>query len=140
MIRKFSSTTLKSTLIVGLVLVLALSVVDAKKKDRNYSTESSSTTSSTDTAPASTVNYYEASFIVQKGKSGGVFPVREGKNKIYICVLNTALDSYMAEKGINSVEITVSVLTEFVEVADGDGYYLLDFIFGPSGAYFEPPL
>ena len=130
-------TAMRFTGIVSLVLVLAFGAVEAAKKEKQERTAS---TSSADSTLASTVSYYEASFIVQKGKSGGVFLVREGKSKIYIAVLNTALDAYMDEQGINSVEITVSVLIEFIEQKDGDGYYLLDFIFGPSGAYFEPPL
>ena len=124
-------TSIRFTAILGLTLVFALSLTWAKKppKDAESSTEDTST-----------VDYYEASFIVKKGKSGGVFLVREGKDKIYIAVLNTALDDYMNEQGVDSVEITVSVLMEFVEQPEGDGYYLLDFIFGPSGAHFDPPL
>ena len=129
----------KFTAILSLVLAIALTASSAGKKSGNASTTSDSNAASS-TDAESTVDYHEASFIVEKGKSGGVFLVREGKNKIYIAVLNTALDDYMDEQGVDSVEITVSVLMEFVEEENGDGYYLLDFIFGPSGAYFDPPL
>ena len=44
----------------------------------------------------------------------------------------------MAQQGINEVEITADLSEEWVDTGNGDGYYRLNFTFGPSGAYFTP--
>ena len=84
--------------------------------------------------------YYEGSFVVRKGSAGSLVLVREGTDTISISVVAKALDAYMAEKGIDRVTITVSLLLEEVTLSDGSSFYRLDFVFGPSGAFFEPEL
>lgn len=94
---------------------------------------------------------YSASFTVKKGGGGSVeiitasvggyslLDLLDPLGVISVKVHKGALDAYMNEKKINAVKITVKVREELVK-QDGKSRYRMDFTFGPSGAYFNPPL
>jgi len=89
---------------------------------------------------------YHASKVIKKGGGGTIYVAPNLLNllgvldKVTATIQSRSLDAYMQEKGINSVEITVDMTKELVQRADGSSYYRLEFHFGPSGAYFNPPL
>ena len=67
-------------------------------------------------------------------ENGGVIVINSDAKVI---IPNGALDDYLNEEGIGSVEITV----EMVEINDGEGNLeALEFTFGPDGTFFDPPL
>ena len=82
---------------------------------------------------------YSGSSTVTKGGRGGFYLVN-GKSKVNISIDQGALDDYLTEQGLDSVEITADLEEEWVDTGDGNGYYQLTFEFGPSGAYFNPGL
>ena len=89
---------------------------------------------------------YHASKVIKKGGGGTIYVAPDLLNLLGVLDRVTAeippgaLDVYMNEKGIKSVEITVDMTEERVYRDDGSSYYRLEFHFGPSGAYFNPPL
>ncbi len=111
MIRKFSSTTLKSTIIVGLVFGLSI---------------------------AWAVQIYSSSMTVKKGQRGGMRLVGDGNSFIDVYTDNGTLDAYIEEQGIDKVKITCHLIETLVERDDGSTYYHLTFVFGPHGAFFTP--
>ena len=114
MFRKFYRH-MRITAIFSLVLILAVSIAFA-------------------------TNYYGTSFVVKKGNGSKTeYLVRDGKNKIGVKVWSQALDIYMEEQNISSVKITVDLVEQWVETDTG-GHYRLEFVFGPSGAFFIYPL
>ena len=85
------------------------------------------------------VQTYYASEVIKKGKGGNLKIVNAGKDKIGAKITNGSLDAYLEEQGLNAVEIQVKMTEELVECSD-DIHYHLEFTFGPSGAYLDPPL
>ena len=119
-------TPLRFTAILSLVLVFALSVAWAgKAKPKGDRTTTSTTTTST-TTTSTTIQTYLASDVIG-GRGGSITITRD----VVVKIPAGALNAYLAEKGVDVVEITV----EMIDFGDG-----LLFIFGPSGAYFDPPL
>lgn len=112
--KRCSSTTRKLTVAVGLVLVFGLAMAWA--------------------------NHYSASKVIKKRGKGQFFIVNNGPNKIQVAIQKGALDSYLQEQGQSTVNITAELDETWIDLDNGDGYYRLDFTFGPSGAYFDPPL
>ena len=86
-----------------------------------------------------TINHYSGSAVVHKGGKSGFF-LSNGKDKINIAIEKNSLDAYMDEQGINQVTIWAELEEELVEQGNGSSFYRLKFTFGPSGAYFDPPL
>jgi hypothetical protein len=75
--------------------------------------------------------YYVSGVI---GNDGGIIVINDNAR---IRIAEGALSAYLAEKGVDSVEITV----EATELYDANGNFNgAMFVFGPSGAYFDPPL
>ena len=139
------TTTMRLAAILGLVLTLALSTTWAKKPRKNKGESTQSESSTTTDSPATTTNspsieYYSNQMIVKKGKGNWMSLVKQGQDEVYVDVIKGSLDAYMAEQGITSVEITGDLIAEQVQRADGSSYYRVTVIFGPSGAYFHPPL
>ena len=66
--------------------------------------------------------------------------VHKGKHRIKVAVQNGALDNYLIEQGLEEVFLWVYLEETWIDTGGGEGYYQLDFTFGPSGAYFEEPL
>ena len=62
----------------------------------------------------------------------------DGLDKINIKIPAGSLNDYMAEQNINNVTVTVDLTEEWIDTGDGNGYYQLNFTFGPSEAYFTP--
>ena len=83
---------------------------------------------------------YSASEVIKKGDGATIDVVNKGNKIIKIWVDSEALDEYMIEQGINEVNLTVDVIETYVKPKKGKGHYELDFIFGPSGAFFTPDL
>lgn len=78
------------------------------------------------------VQTYHRSKVI--GKYGGIIPIHvDVEKRAVVAILPRALDDYFNEQGIDDVEITVEM------IADEENGTLL-FTFGPSGAYFDPPL
>ena len=71
---------------------------------------------------------YSSSVVVEKKKGGQIQINEEAK----IRIKNKAFDSYLNEQGIDAVEITVEMYYGW----DGSIW----FVFGPSGAFFEPEM
>lgn len=68
------------------------------------------------------------------GENGGVIVLN---NDAKVTIPNGALADYLDEEGIDSVEISVTM----VEINDDDGNLeALEFTFGPSGCTFTPEL
>ena len=85
--------------------------------------------------------YYSGSVTVKtKGRSvdKSFLLVDNGADRVEVTIRKDSLDAYMAEQGINSVNITADLNEEWVDTGGGSGYYRLTFVFGPSGAYFTP--
>jgi hypothetical protein len=106
---------MRFTAIISLVFVFALSVAWA------------------------TINYYSASVVIHHGKLGKRSLVNGGNRDATIHIEKGALDSYMTDQGVNQVEITTELTEERISQG-GPPQYKLEFTFGPSGAYFNPPL
>jgi hypothetical protein len=85
------------------------------------------------------VQTYYASEVIKKGKGGNLKIVNQGEDKIGAKITNGSLDVYLEEQGLNEVEIQVEMTEELVECSN-DTHYHLEFTFGPSGAYMDPPL
>ena len=75
--------------------------------------------------------YYSSGVI---GDDGGIIRINEDAR---IRIHEGALSAYLDEKGLDSVEITVEMTEFFDENGNFDGAM---FVFGPSGAHFDPPL
>ena len=111
--RKFGNST-QFAVILSLVLVFALSFAWA-------------------------VQTYSNSKRFRKGEGGNI-RMKGARNRTFLHVPAGACDAYLKEKGLKQVNITVDMTEEWIDNADGTGYWQLDFHFGPSGAYFDPPL
>jgi hypothetical protein len=138
-------TPIRLTAILSLVLMLSFSVVWAANKKKNSYTSSSATSSSTTSestaSDVSTVTYYQDSVTVPRGKKGNasMTPIKDGgQDKVEVTSRKYTLEPYMDEQGINEVTLTVDVMVEQIERPDGSHFYQFDFVFGPSGAFFEP--
>ena len=89
---------------------------------------------------------YHASKVIKKGWGGTIYVAPNlldllgVLDRVTATIPSRSLDAYMNEQGIKSVEITVDMIEERVQQADGSSYYKLEFYFGPTGAYFNPPL
>ena len=114
MFKRFQ-TPIGSIAIIGLVLVFAL------------------------TAAWATINYYSASAVIGQNASGKFVIVHENDREAIVHIQKGALDHYLEDQDIDEVEITVEMSAEEIKTK-GKGYYRLEFTFGPSGAYFDPPL
>jgi hypothetical protein len=106
----------KYTAILSLVLVFALSIAWA------------------------TTKHYSSSVVVPKGRALGLTIVPHGRDRINLYSQRGAIDDYMNEQGVNSVEITAELQEVLVDDGNGNSHYELTFTFGPSGAYFNPPI
>ncbi len=80
---------------------------------------------------------YSGSLTVKKG-GGHWITLVKGKDWIEVNAPWGSLDAYMEEQGIDKVTITVDLVEQWVDTSGENGYYKLDFTFGPSGAYFTP--
>ncbi len=80
---------------------------------------------------------YRGSMTVYKG-GGNWIQLVKGKNKVWVEAYMGNLDAYMEEQGIDEMAIIVDLVEQWVETGGENGYYKLDFTFGPSGAYFTP--
>jgi hypothetical protein len=80
---------------------------------------------------------YSKNMTVYKG-GGNWIQLVKGQNKIWVEAYMGDLDAYMEKQGIDEVTITVDLVEQWVETGGQNGYYKLDFTFGPSGAYFTP--
>ena len=66
-------------------------------------------------------------------------PINDGgQDKVEVTIRKHTLEPYMDTQGIDEVTVTVDVMAEQIERPDGSRYYQFDFVFGPSGAFFEP--
>ena len=81
---------------------------------------------------------YSGSTTVNKGRAGSFTLVNNGPDKVKIIIPRKSLDDYMTDQGINEVTITADLTEEWVAPVTGEGYYRLNFTFGPSGAFFTP--
>ena len=115
MFTQFNNRT-RLTPIIGLVLVLAISVAWANN------------------------THYSASAIAHKNQKT-TFDIRDkGNRKANVVLEKGSIDNYLTEQGVNEVEITVEMVEEEIKEQNGASKYRLTFTFGPSGAYFDPPL
>jgi len=80
---------------------------------------------------------YSRSMTVYKG-GGNWIQLVKGKNKVWVEAYMGDLDAYMEEQEIGEMTITVNLVEQWVDTGGQNGYYKLDFTFGPSGAYFTP--
>jgi len=64
--------------------------------------------------------------------------VWDGPNKVHASIPKNSLDAYLVERGLKEVEITIDMTEILIQLPDGTSYYQLTFVFGPSGAYFDP--
>ena len=109
MFRKFA-THIRTTAIISLVLVLAISMAWATSTYSNRRT-------------------YAVG-------DGGNIRLVKSSDPILFYVYPGSLDSYLAEKDLNEVEITAEMTEELVKCASHTHYHLY-FTFGPSGLYFD---
>ena len=138
MLRKIHPFT---TLMLVAIYLLTSTLTPAwsARKTRNSSTDNASTTDSAAINSAAS-NSYHAGMVVQKTGGNGTFIAKSGKNWVWMHTNLGAVDAYMDEQGVDSVEITADLLEEYVQGADGSGYWRLTFVFGPSGCFFTDPL
>ncbi len=115
-------TTLTKTAILSLVLIVTLSATGVLGKS--------------DTSQVT----YSVSEIIEFGCGTTIDVVYENDKVIKIWVNSKALDDYMIEQGINEVNLTVEVIETYVKPKNSPWHYELDFIFGPSGAFFTREL
>ncbi len=66
--------------------------------------------------------------------------VHQGKDRIKVYARDSTLDNYLIEQGLQQAVLWVYLEETWIDTGGGNGYYQLDFTFGPSGAYFEEPL
>ena len=85
------------------------------------------------------VQTYYASTLIKKGGGGNLKIVQAGRDQIGAKISDGSLDAYLEEQGRNEIGIQVEMTEEWVEHSNG-GHYHLEFTFGPSNAYFNPPL
>ena len=86
------------------------------------------------------VQSFSVSQIIKKNGIDKLTIVKDGNDWIACAIEGISLDGYMTEQGITEVAVTAEITEEVVTDTDGSQHYVLDFTFGPSGAYFTPPL
>ena len=114
MFNKFS-THMRTTAIISLVLVFALSTTWA------------------------TTNRYSDSIVMKQGKKSKHGTLTLVSAEVEAEIRKWSLDSYLNEQGLNKVKITCEMTEELIN-SNGDTYYQLTFDFGPSDVYFDVPL
>jgi len=83
--------------------------------------------------------HYTSSIIVRKkSNKDHTIALLKGKNNITVSIAGRSLDAYMHQEGLGEVEITTEAFEQKITLTDGTSYYQLDFIFGPSSAFFTP--
>lgn len=84
--------------------------------------------------------FHSDSTVILNGGGGTINIVNNGTDQIKLIIPQGALNTYMADHLLDGVNITVDTTEELIERDDGSTYWRLDFHFGPSSAYFDPPL
>ena len=84
---------------------------------------------------------YSGSVVVEPGEGGVITLVQDGANQVKVQIKAGSLDAYMAEEGLDEVEVMATFTEEWVPQDGGiHGHYKVSFEFGQSGAFFDPAL
>jgi hypothetical protein len=77
--------------------------------------------------------YFDGSAVIQKGQLNTIISLN---SCAALLIPQGAVDDYLVEHGLQEVEITVEMYATKLE----DDSYIIDFVFGPSGSFYNPEL